>query len=83
MPDDTNVSFLTEESLEFKSSKPTCRLNSLFSDDDIIPPVSDDAKHARIALQNDYNSQKNSISKSKSVVNATNLFHTYRSRLPR
>jgi hypothetical protein len=87
MPDDTNISFLTtagenqnEEKLEFKPFKPNSSLNSLFSDEDIIPPVSDEAKQARIALQKEY---KHSFSKSKTVVNATNLFGSNRSRLPR
>lgn len=83
MPDEINVAFVEEEKLEFKPIKPAASLNSLCSDDDIISPVSNDAKQARIALQNEYNTQKNSFSKSKSVVNATNLYHTYRSRLPR
>jgi hypothetical protein len=80
MPEDIRVAFLDEEKLEFKPSKPCSSLSSLFADDDIISPVSDVAKQARIALQNEY---KHTVSKSKTAVNATNLFSSYRSRLPR
>jgi hypothetical protein len=80
MPEDIRVAFLDEEKFSFKPSKPASSLSSLFADDDIISPVSDDAKQARVALQKEY---KHSFSKSKSVVNATNLFSSNRSRLPR
>lgn len=83
MHDDTSISFLEEPIVETKTNQPTGTLNSLLADDDIISPVSDNAKQARIALQNEYQTQKNSFSKSKSVVNATNLFVSNHLRLPR
>ncbi|MFB3896324.1 MAG: hypothetical protein ACE14V_08485 [bacterium] len=91
MPNEINLAFLdptsnsemqfpNEEKLQLKPMKPANRLNSLFSHEDIISPVSDVAKQARIELENEY---KHSVSKSKTVVNATNLFSFNRSRLPR
>lgn len=92
MPDDIKIAFRepasnseiqyqNEEKFELKLNQPARRLNTLFSDEDIISPVSDDAKQARIALHNEY---KHSVSKStKTAVNATYLFNFNRVRLPR
>jgi hypothetical protein len=77
---DTEIQNQNEEYIELKLLKPASRLNSLFSDEDIISPVSDVAKQARIALQNEY---KHSVSKSKTVINATNLFSLNRTRFLR
>ncbi|MCX7920132.1 MAG: hypothetical protein N3A72_11120 [bacterium] len=76
------ITFLTEEA-EPKPVKSLTRLNSLLAEDDIICPVSDDAKNARVKLQTEYQIQKDSFLKAKSVVNATNLFICNHLRLPR